>query len=292
MTIASDIIDIQIHFTAMMAAATINGELVIIQGPQIQTILASTLQLNCVSISEDRSVVVAGGQEQKLFICSRQTDGSYSISQTTALGMNIQSVTISGGRIFATGANSFVMVYNMTTFAEIQVINTALLTINKISVDQNGETISIMNSDSLHIYKYKHNESAFVLHEMLISGSFGLHDVSISNDGSMMIVTIFESHAQAYAGCNVAYCFMCASSSVCLTCQYGVDEANNCLVMPVEPEPEPEPETTSSSNPSRCYRYERHICMEYCPEECQTCDENKECLSCSQYYLMNEEGKC
>ena len=60
-TVASDIIDIQIHSTGMMAVATLDGKLFIVEGSAIQQISTSTLQLNCVAISEDQSVVVVGG---------------------------------------------------------------------------------------------------------------------------------------------------------------------------------------------------------------------------------------
>ena len=203
--------------------------------------------------------------------------------------MEIKSVAISNLRIFATGASSSMVVYDLITLAEIQVIDTTLTTISKVSVDGTGETISLISSNSLLTYKYKYNSSAFVFQETVFAGVLGLSDVSISANGARMMVTVFGSHVEVYVGCNVPHCFKCASENVCLTCQHGVDEANNCLAMPLQPET---PQMNASGSGSRCVRYERHICMEYCPEECQTCDKRRERLTCSEYYRMSEGGKC
>ena len=178
-------------------------------------------------------------------------------------------VAIADERIFATGASSSVMVYHLTNFSQIQNITTTLPEVNKLSADEKGETISILSNDSLQIYKYNHNDSSFVFLESVLSGVPDIKDVSLSSNGAMMIVTVLNSHAEVYVGCNVPHCFECASENACLTCQHGVDEANNCLAMP---KTIPQTNSNLSSSGSRCYRYEKNTCMEYCPEECQTCD--------------------
>ena len=190
-----------------MMAAAVDGYLFIIEGASLQPIAASPQQLNCVAISEDKSVIATGGLEQKLFIFNRQANGSYAASHTVSLGIEIKSVAISNLRIFATGASSSMVVYDLITLAEIQVINTALTTINKVSVDGTGETISLISSHSLLTYKYKHNDSAFVFLETVFAGLPGLRDVSISANGARMMVTVLGSQVEVYVGCNVPHCF-------------------------------------------------------------------------------------
>ena len=103
--------------------------------------------------------------------------------------MEIKSVAISNLRIFATGASSSMVVYDLITLAEIQVIDTTLTTISKVSVDGTGETISLISSNSLLTYKYNYNSSAFVFQETVFMRLPGVSDVSISANGARMMVT-------------------------------------------------------------------------------------------------------
>lgn len=60
-TVPSTVMAIDIHSTEMIAAGALDGKLIILDG-STQTIQASPDPLECVAISDDKSIVVTGGQ--------------------------------------------------------------------------------------------------------------------------------------------------------------------------------------------------------------------------------------
>ena len=78
--------DIDIHSTQLIVGGALDGKLIILEG-SIQTIQASSALIQCVAISDDKGIIVAGGQELKVFIYGRESDATYLLRKVIDLGI-------------------------------------------------------------------------------------------------------------------------------------------------------------------------------------------------------------